>query len=218
MKQAVVEVPQQPVVTDYADAILIYRDVVESKNRRIREIGNEKVKVLQEIADFKIALAKVKWREELLELETEDFKESEGDLKMLRIDKRLQNILAGRGLDENQQMQERIRNQIEHLNINTEKRVKQIYEKKELIVKSIMELTKDNEVLENEVSEMEKQEENREQLLKLRATISDQARDDPAGKFRQISERRRMMDKIEQYREEIEFLNDELDRLRAKTF
>ena len=27
-----------------------------------------------------------------------------------------------------------------------------------------------------------------------------------------------MMDMIEQYREEIEFLNDELDRLRAKTF
>jgi len=137
---------------------------------------------------------------------------------MLRIDKRLQNILAGRGLDENQQMAERIRNQIEHLNINAEKRVKQINEKRETILKKISELTRDNDVLENEVTEMEKQEEQREQLLKLRSTISDQARDDPAGKFKQISERRIMMDKIEQYREEIEFLNDELDRLRAKTF
>jgi hypothetical protein len=31
LKQALVEVPQQPVVTDYSDAILIHRDVVETK-------------------------------------------------------------------------------------------------------------------------------------------------------------------------------------------
>jgi len=73
MKQAVVEVPQQPVVTDYADAIMIYRDVIENKNRKITEIGNQKVEILEEISKFKISLARIKWREELLELETEDF-------------------------------------------------------------------------------------------------------------------------------------------------
>jgi WD40 repeat protein len=218
LKQALVEVPQQPVVTDYSDAILIHKNVVETKNKAIREIGGQKVKILNDIADFKIKLAKVQWKEELLKLETADFKASEGDLKMLRIDKRLQNILAGRGLDENQQMAERIRNQIDHLNENTIKRVNQILEKKKALLKNISDLDKDNEVLENEVDEMEKQENQRENLLKLRSAISDQTRDDPEGKFKQIAIRRKMMDTIEQYREEIEFLNDELDRLRAKTF
>ena len=218
LKQALVEVPQQPVVTDYSDAILIHKDVVEIKNKLIKEIGNEKVDILNDIANFKIELARVQWREELLKQETADFKASEGDLKMLRIDKRLQNILAGRGLDENQQMVERIRNQIDHLSDNTVKRVAQIKEKEEALLKTILDLTRDNEVLENEVYEMERQENQRENLLKLRSTISDQARDDPAGKFKQIATRRKMMDMIEQYREEIEFLNDELDRLRAKTF
>lgn len=60
MKQAVVEVPQQPVVTDYADSINIFREVVENKNRKIREIGKEKVDILKDIAKFKIDLAKVK--------------------------------------------------------------------------------------------------------------------------------------------------------------
>lgn len=218
LKQGIVEVPQQPVVTDYSDAILIHNKVVKDKNDKIKEIGEGKVKTLEEIAKFKIDLAKVQWREELLKLETADYKASEGDLKMLRIDKRLQNILAGRGLDENQQMAERILNQINHLYENTEKRVKQINEKKSALQKTITDLTRDNEVLENEVYEMERQENQRESLLKLRSTISDQARDDPAGKFKQIATRRKMMDMIEQYREEIEFLNDELDRLRAKTF
>ena len=213
-----VEVPQQPVVTDYSDAILIHRDVVETKNKLIREIGMAKVDILKDIAKFKIDLAKVRWKEELLKLETADFKASEGDLKMLRIDKLLQKILAGRGLDENQQMAERIRNQIDHLNDNTIKRVNQIREKEKALQKTIFDLTRDNEILENEVYEMERQENERENLIKLRSTISDQARDDPVGKFKQIATRRKMMDTIEQYREEIEFLNDELDRLRAKTF
>lgn len=240
MKQAIVEVPQQPVVTDYSDAILIHREVVEDKNKEIRKNGEEKVKILKDIADIKGSLAKVQWREELLKLETADFKASEGDLKMLRIDKRLQNILAGRGLDENQQMAERILNQINHLNDNTEKRVKQIAEKEQALIKTISDLTRDNEVLENEVYEMELQEKQREDLIKLKSNLGEkkddkakltsaemktkmksikiQAKDSPSDKFLQIALRREMMDMIEQYREEIEFLNDELDRLRAKTF
>ena len=59
LKQALVEVPQQPVVTDYSDAILIHRDVVEVKNKLIREIGMAKVEILKDIAKFKIDLAKV---------------------------------------------------------------------------------------------------------------------------------------------------------------
>lgn len=240
MKQAIVEVPQQPVVTDYSDAILIHREVVEDKNKEIRKNGEEKVKILKDIAEIKGSLAKVQWREELLKLETADYKASEGDLKMLRIDKRLQNILAGRGLDENQQMAERILNQISHLNENTEKRVKQIEEKEQALAKTISDLTRDNEILENEVYEMELQEKQREDLIKLKTNLGEkkddkikmttaeikskmksikvQAKDNPSDKFLQIALRREMMDMIEQYREEIEFLNDELDRLRAKTF
>ena len=240
MKQAIVEVPQQPVVTDYSDAILIHKQVVLEKNDDIKANGRQKIAILHNIADIKGKVAKVKWREELLKLETEDYRASEGDLKMLRIDKRLQNILAGRGLDENQQMAERIINQISHLNENTVKRVKQIEEKEQALIKTINDLTRDNEILENEVYEMEIQEKQREDLIKLKTnmgekktekgkmtteemmikmkSIKHQAKDNPSDKFLQIALRREMMDMIEQYREEIEFLNDELDRLRAKTF
>jgi WD40 repeat protein len=240
MKQAIVEVPQQPVVTDYSDAILIHKQVVIEKNDDIKTNGRQKISILHSIADIKGKVAKVKWREELLKLETEDYRASEGDLKMLRIDKRLQNILAGRGLDENQQMAERILSQISHLNENTVKRVKQIQEKEQALMKTINDLTRDNEILENEVYEMEIQEKQREDLIKLKTnlgekktekgkmttqemktkmkSIKNQAQDNPGDKFLQIALRREMMDMIEQYREEIEFLNDELDRLRAKTF
>ena len=218
MKQEILEVAQMPVVTDYSDAILINTDVVETRNRSIKDIGSQKVEILRKIAESKILFTKVQWEEQLLKLETEDFIESEGDLKMLKIDKRIQNILSGRGLDENQQLAERMRIQIETLNSNTENRVRQLREKRMNLQKSIEELRRDNEVLDNEVYEMKKQEEQREQLIQLRGAISDQARDDPRGKFKQVSNIRRMMDTIEQYREEMEFLNDELDRLRAKTF
>ena len=108
------------------------------------------------------------------------------------------------------------------------------------MIKTINDLTRDNEILENEVYEMEIQEKQREDLIKLKTnmgekktekgkmtteemmikmkSIKHQAKDNPSDKFLQIALRREMMDMIEQYREEIEFLNDELDRLRAKTF
>lgn len=42
-----VEVPQAAVVTDYSDAIVIPEEVVESRNRRIFELGSKKVDQLK---------------------------------------------------------------------------------------------------------------------------------------------------------------------------
>ena len=42
LKQALVEVPQQPVVTDYSDAILINRNVVEEKTILLRTLAGKK--------------------------------------------------------------------------------------------------------------------------------------------------------------------------------
>lgn len=137
---------------------------------------------------------------------------------MLRIDKRLQNILAGRGLDENKLTSIRIDKQIKQLAENTEKRIKQIKEKEDILKKSIRELSIENDRIEDEIHEMKQQSKQRSELFEIKKKVSDQARHDPVGKFKQISGRRQLLDQIKTHAEEIEFLKDELDRLRAKTF
>merc|ERR1719230_858887 len=53
LKQGQVEVPQAAVVTDYSDAVVLDKEVVQSRNRRILELGKEKVSTLNTIKDFR---------------------------------------------------------------------------------------------------------------------------------------------------------------------
>ena len=49
LKQGQVEVAQAAVVTDYSDAIVIDQEVVECRNRRIADLGKDKVHILSKI-------------------------------------------------------------------------------------------------------------------------------------------------------------------------
>ena len=218
MKQAVVEVPQNAVVTNYSDAILINKEIVQSKNREIVRIGTDRVNILKTMREFRVQLARIKWQEKKLKLECEDLTEKEIDVKMLRSDKRTQNILAGKGLDENKQMEQRIDAQIDAMEKITATRVKLLEEKNGKLKTEIKKLKSQNEKFENDVREKQKQRDEREHLKILKESVTDAAKHDPRKKFFQISSRRKLLDLAKQQTEEIEFLRDELDRLRAKTF
>lgn len=53
--------PQLPVATDYKDAILVSRDVIDYENREIVRRGDEKVKLMDLISEFKTGLKRVKY-------------------------------------------------------------------------------------------------------------------------------------------------------------
>merc|ERR1719450_2033588 len=57
LKQGQVEVPQAAVVTDYSDAVVIDKEVLESRNRRIMELGKEKIGTLEIIKEFRKKLS-----------------------------------------------------------------------------------------------------------------------------------------------------------------
>ena len=218
LRQAIVEVPQQPVVTDYSDAILIKKEEIQIENDRIQEIGAQKVAKLEQICKDRIKSKMAKWEKVLLEIECEDLMESAKDVKMLRSDKHTQRILAGEGLHENKTMAIRLEKQIIALDENTGKRVELTRKKEKRLKEMIEKMTAQNEELENDVREMQVQNEQRKQLLTLKTSVSDHAKHDPARKFNQINTRRMLVDKAKQQHEEIEFLREELDRMRAKTF
>jgi predicted nucleic acid-binding Zn-ribbon protein len=61
LKQGQVEVPQAPVVTDYSDAALIHRNVVEKLNESIQAMGRAKVEALVEIKDYRKGIHALEW-------------------------------------------------------------------------------------------------------------------------------------------------------------
>ena len=74
------EVPQLPVATDYKDAILISRQVLEMENSEIKARGNQKVANMEKILDYKTKLKIVKTVNKRMKLQIEDFKERAKDV------------------------------------------------------------------------------------------------------------------------------------------
>ena len=58
----------------------------------------------------------------------------------------------------------------------------------------------------------------REDIINLKSASSNDTASDPRKRIMVIANQRKMVDVIKQQEEEIVFLKDELDRLRARTF
>ena len=74
-------------MTDYSDALVLDNEVLESRNRRILEIGKEKVEKLKTMRDFRRKLALLDWEHEMLNMQTVDLEERTKDVHMLRVTK-----------------------------------------------------------------------------------------------------------------------------------
>lgn len=80
LKQGQIEVPQLPVATDYKDGILIAKDLVDYENKEIVRKGELKIKLMEDISNFKVNLKKVKYQKQRLDLEIKDFEERAKDV------------------------------------------------------------------------------------------------------------------------------------------
>jgi len=89
-------VPQQPVATDYKDAIFVNKEIIEEQNQQIQKRGDKKVKLLEDIANFKTGLKRVKYQKEKLDLEITDFEERAKDVQLYKVTKQTQEIIQGK--------------------------------------------------------------------------------------------------------------------------
>lgn len=219
MKQGQVEVPQLPVATDFKDAILIQRKVIEEQNKEIMKRGDAKVDKMEKISEFKTFLRKVRYQKKKLDLEILDYEERAKDVQMYRVTKQTQEIIQGKHQKKDEEDKKRLDNQIRQLDENVQKRIKTINETKKKLRKEISDKFKENEQLETKARQLQQNVDQRKQIMGLKSkTGDDGGAQDPVKKIKDIAHKRKLMDIVKQQTEEIEFLRDELDRLRAKTF
>ena len=95
VKQGQVEVEQAAVVTDYSDALVVERSLIEMHNTAIERRGSDKISVLHEIKDFRKGIHGLQWDNQRLDLEEEDLLQRTKDLQLLRVTKGLQSLIKG---------------------------------------------------------------------------------------------------------------------------
>lgn len=139
------EVPQLPVATDYKDAILISKDVIDYENKEIQRRGDEKVKLMESISEFKTGLKRVRYVKQRLDLEIEDFEERAKDVQLYRVTKQTQEIIQGKHQKKDEEDKKRLENQIKQLEENAQKRIRTINETRLKLKKEIKEKKMESE-------------------------------------------------------------------------
>lgn len=247
LKQGQVEVPQAAVVTDYSDAVVIDKEVVESRNRRILELGkgkHGKVETLETIKEFRKKLNLIQWEHKMLALQTSDLEERTKDVHMLRVTKGLQSLLKGGEEGRNKADADLLERKIEHLNTTTQQKEQSLKKQYAMGGHSTKLRKMENNMLENKLRELQQNVIQREHIRRLRApqggatsTIGNKEGEKPriiggGGRieenegtiraaqtsFREVRARQSLMDAAKKHTEEIDLLRKELDRLRQKTF
>ena len=90
LKQAQVEVPQEAVVTDYSESVFLDREVIEELNGVIQDKGDMKLEIMHNVhADHK-DMYMTEWKNELYNLKIDDLSARIQELQLLRSTKALQ--------------------------------------------------------------------------------------------------------------------------------
>lgn len=243
LKQGQVEVPQAAVVTDYSDAVVIDKEVVESRNRRILQLGKEKVGTLDTTKEFRKKLNLIHWEYKMLSSQTSDLEERTKDVHMLRVTKGLQSLLKGGEEGKNKADADLLERKIQHLEATTQQKEASLKKAYGMSSHATKLRKMENNMLEKKLRELQQNVIQREHIRRLRAPqggaggaqtgqgqkpriIGGGGRiEENEGavrlaqtSFREVKTRQTLMDAAKKHTEEIDMLRRELDRLRQKTF
>ncbi|KAJ3343173.1 Cilia- and flagella-associated protein 43 [Gonapodya sp. JEL0774] len=220
-KQGQVEVPQAAVVTDFSDAILIDRKVVEDLNDSIVAIGKSKVTALQEMKDYRKGIHALEWENKMLDFQAEDQAMRIRDIQLLRVTKQMQEFI--RSGDDHRRDSElaRLEKRAEHGAEHHAHKVAEKLRQERHIKKRIKDKEAANMELDVQLRELELAVDERRTIWEqTNHHSSTSASTDPAttSRMQEIYHRRRLADLAKANNQEILSLKNEVERLRLKTY
>jgi len=216
--QGQVEVPQAPVATDYKDAILIKTKVIEKENKEVTKKGEDNVKKLKKNIEYKKKLFHETWKNDKLMLEIKDLTERAIDVQLYKVKKETQEIIKGNHKTKDEDEKKRLEDQVNNLNENAKSRIEVITKKRKKLKNEINDKRKENSELEARARDLQNNVDQRKQIIDLRSKGDDDNVQDPNKRFNEVATIRKYKEIVEQQKEEIEFLEDELETYRSKTF
>merc|ERR1711990_1016991 len=102
--------------------------------------------------------------------------------------------------------------------MNSTNRLKTFAAQKKKLMQEIKDKQRENSELESKARDLRMEVDQRQQIIDLKSATNNDTASDPKKRIMAIANQRKMIDGIKQQEEEIMFLKDELDRLRARTF
>ncbi|ORY35132.1 WD40 repeat-like protein [Neocallimastix californiae] len=218
LKQGQVEYPQSLVVTDYSDAVLINRKIIEQLNEIILSLGNSKIEALKEMKEYRKGISALEWENKVLDFQADDLILKTKHIQLLRVTKHIQDYIRVGGEDKFPAEMQALERRGEY----SEKSFLHKVENKKMIIDKINDeiqvKLKENVKLDKKIKSLEEAVIERKKINDIEVShhnYSDKCND---VKYQEIIERRHLIDLARLQAKDISILRDEVEKLRLKTF
>lgn len=220
LRQGQDEVECGAVVTDYSNARLIPASIIKKYNVRINELGKEKINVLSRIKQFRRKMNLVDWEVQHLRLEAWHLEEYYTDSQLFRVTRDLQKIIKdGTNSDQSRARLEKIAVRKEFLKKNGDIKVAKLAKAIDQLRVQMEERDYENSKFAGKIDILKADVTVREQVVNHSKKNSDRGGDERNGtRMKKVVARRKLVDTAQVQAEEIDYLKQELDKTRQKTF
>jgi len=221
LKQEQNEMQQDRLVTDYHRGILLPVGRLEQLNDEIKSLGDDKVKTLTKIKNFRKSINYTQWEHRYMGKQLKNLEEYHTDLLLLRVEKRTLEIMKGGSRESDAQMHARTDKKTEIIQRVHQDKLAKLKKSIAKMASSIQDRRSENEKLVAQMAELEGSVKVRESIYQSRVDATgghSNPAHQAASRMKKVTMRRRLVDLARVQTEEIDYLRQELDRLRQRTF
>jgi regulator of replication initiation timing len=217
LKQGQVEVDPGKFIPDYRNCLLLHRSVVEDLNHQVKQLSDSKIASMVESKDFRKGIVQLEWEHKKMTMEMEDLQNRMRDIVSMKVTREIQCYLTDGDYD-NKKVQEiaGLEQTIQVQKLQHERMVKEKKRTVKQIKRSIEEMMEKNDALMKELESLNVAVNERRHIH----DISGEKKSDLDRKehYREIVQRRRLVDLAKAQSQEVAILRAEVERLRMRTF
>jgi len=196
--------------------ISISRSLVNSLNDSVREVGEEKVKMLDEIKVFRRKINMFKWKVTRLEIEEEYIAAMKTEYQTRRVTKQDQaNLQALTQDSDNRKEYRKLEANIKHLKRTMNEKIEVKQAKFHGLQKKLNKYKRSTIKLEKEVSSLESTGKELQDMAKVRRNRGFAKK---GGRINDVMTRRKILDQINDQQNQIQLLEKERQTLHLRTF
>ena len=223
LKQGQDEVDKDAVVTEYTDAILVPTDAVQKFNVRIKELGKEKIGMLSRIKHFRRKINLTEWNSHHLMMESKHMEEYFTDFQLLRVTRELQQVIRdGSNAEQAKERLDKVSIRRDFLQKDAEAKVEKVHNTIDALRRQLADREEESSVLERRIRDLKVEVAARKNVKDsssdARGVVAENPVNAAADKMKKVMARRHLLDSARAQAEEADFLRQELDRLRQRTF
>lgn len=222
LRQGQDEVDKDAATTNYSESLLIPVDVVGKYNKKIKDLGKEKISTLSKIKQFRRKINMIDWEANHNLLEAKHYESYLTDLQLFRVTRELQKVIRdGSDASRAKEKVDKVASRKDFLIKDYEMKIQTLGKNNENLLRTIDERKQECLMLQDKVSLL-KSEVQSCKGVKLSRDEARGVQGDPinvaASKMKKVVGRRHMVDIARAQAEEIDYLRQELDKMHQRTF